>query len=167
MRFLLAAVVLSSFVGVVAFSIQAQQPHGDGQHGTPQGWKFTWPKGDPVKGREAFVKLECYSCHQVKGEAFPAPGDKEKVGPDLSMMGPLHDADYFAEAIINPTAVIEKGKGYEASDGSSKMPSFNDSLTVQELIDLVAFLRELKPPAGSPHGQGSSSPSPNDGHQRH
>lgn len=46
--------------------------------------------------------------------------------------------------------MIEKGKGYQAPDGSSKMPSFNDSLSVQELIDLVAYLRALKPPAGRP-----------------
>jgi hypothetical protein len=45
--------------------------------------------------------------------------------------------------------VIEKGKGYQTVDGSSKMPSFNGSLSVQELIDLVAYLRALKPPAGS------------------
>ena len=70
----------------------------------------------------------------------------------LRAEGPLHDAEYFAEAVINPSAVIEKGKGYEAADGSSKMPSFNDSLTVQELIDLVAFLGALKPPAGAPAG---------------
>jgi mono/diheme cytochrome c family protein len=122
------------------------------QHGTPTGWKFTWPKGDPMKGRAVFAKLECYSCHEVRGEKFPAPKEKEKVGPELSMMGPLHEVDYFAEAIINPSAVIEKGKGYQAPDGSSKMPSFNDSLNVQELIDLVAFLRALKPPSGGAGG---------------
>jgi cytochrome c1 len=126
------------------------QPHGD--HGTPRGWKFTWPKGDPAKGREVFSKLECYSCHEVKSENFPAPREKGKVGPELSMMGPLHEAEYFAEAVINPGAVMEKGKGYQAADGSSKMPSFNDSLTVQELIDLVAFLGGLKPPVGMPAG---------------
>jgi mono/diheme cytochrome c family protein len=123
-----------------------------GDHGTPEGWKLTWPRGDSAKGREVFAKLECYSCHEVKGEKFPAPTDKGKVGPELSMMGPLHEPEYFAEAIINPGAVIEKGKGYQAPDGSSKMPSFNDSLNVQELIDLVAFLRALKPPAGAPTG---------------
>ena len=42
----------------------AAQPHGE--HGTPKGWKFSWPKGDPAKGREVFAKLECYSCHEVK-----------------------------------------------------------------------------------------------------
>jgi hypothetical protein len=56
------------------------------QHGTPKGWKLTWPKGDPAKGRAVFAKLECYSCHEVRGEKFPAPKEKEKVGPELSMM---------------------------------------------------------------------------------
>lgn len=121
-------------------------PHA--QHGTPKGWRFTWPKGDAAKGRQAFAKFECYACHEVKGEKFPAPTDAGKVGPELSTMGPLHDVDYFAEAIINPGAVIEKGRGYLAADGTSKMPSFNDSMTVQELIDLIAYVKALKPPAG-------------------
>ena len=120
-----------------------------------QGWKFSWPQGDPVKGREIFVKLECYSCHEVKGEKFPAPGGD--IGPELSMMGPMHDADFFAEAIINPTAVVDKVMGYEASDGTSKMPSYNDLVTVQEVIDLVAYLKQLKPPADAPVGHGSKS----------
>jgi mono/diheme cytochrome c family protein len=64
-------------------------------------------------------------------------------------MGPAHEAEYFVEAIINPNAVVERGKGYEAADGSSKMPSFNDTLTVQELLDLVAYLRTLRPPPPS------------------
>jgi len=122
---------------------------GHGEHGTPAGWRFAWPKGgDLAKGRAVFVKLECYSCHEVRGERFPAPSEPDKVGPELSAMGPLHEPEYFAEAIINPSAVIERGKGYEAPDGSSKMPSYNDSVTVQEVIDLVAFLRALQPQAG-------------------
>jgi mono/diheme cytochrome c family protein len=125
---------------------------GHEQHGTPKGWKFTWPKGDSAKGRAVFVKLECYSCHEVRGEKFPAPTDSAKLGPELAFMGPLHEVDYFAEAVINPSAVIEKGKDYQAVDGSSKMPSFNDSLTVQELIDLVAFLRALRPTSGGAGG---------------
>jgi hypothetical protein len=40
------------------------------------------------------------------------------------------------------------------------MPSFNDSMTVQELIDLVAFLRSLKPPSETPPGHGPTSGSP-------
>ena len=103
-------------------------------------------------GREAFSKFECYACHEVKGETFQAPKDKKNVGPELSAMGPLHEAEYFAEAILSPSAVIEKGKGYAGPDGSSKMPAFNDSMTVQEAIDLVAYLRSLKPGTGAPAG---------------
>jgi len=130
---------------------QGATPGGDphAQHGTPKGWRFTWPKGDVAKGRDTFAKFECYACHEVQGEKFPAPREPGNVGPELSVMGPLHDLDYFAESIVNPNAVIERGKGYQAADGSSKMPSFNDSMTVQELIDLIAYLRALKPPSGS------------------
>jgi hypothetical protein len=137
---------------------------GHGDHHTPEGWKFTWPTGHPMQGRELFVKLECYRCHEVKGEQFPAPSGE--IGPELSVMGPLHDAAYFAEAIINPDAVIEKGKGYEAADGSSKMPSYNDLVTVREVIDLVAYLKGLKPAAEAPAGDDGRSGS-NGGHHRH
>ena len=158
----LAALVVVVALGIAALSVRAQPAPGmrHDDHGTPKDWKFVWPKGDPGKGREAFVKLECYSCHEVKGETFPAPSDRGKVGPELSAMGPLHDAEYFAEAIVNPGAVIESGKGYAAPDGSSKMPSYNDSVTVQEVVDLVAFLRALRPPAASPAG----TQRPSEGH---
>lgn len=127
----------------------AEAPHG--AHGQAGDWKPTWPAGDPGRGREVFTLLECYSCHEVKGGRFPAPDQPGKVGPELSQMGPLHTLEYFFEAIINPSGTIEKGKGYEAADGSSKMPSYNDLLTVQQLIDLVAYLRALRPPAaGTP-----------------
>jgi cytochrome c1 len=125
-------------------------------HGTPKGWRFTLPRGDAVKGREVFAKLECYSCHEVKGETFPAATDKEKVGPELASMAAHHPREFFAESIINPNAVIDRGMGYVAADGSSKMPSFSDSLTVQELIDLVAYLKALKPPPAASGRRGHS-----------
>lgn len=124
------------------------QPAAGQAHEMPKDWKFTLPKGDPAKGREVFTKLECFKCHEVKGQPFPAPGDKDNAGPELAEMGPHHDAEFFAEAIVNPNAVIDEAR-YRAPDGSSRMPSFNDSITVQELIDLAAYLRSLSPPAGA------------------
>lgn len=160
-RAVIAATVLAAVL-TTALTGQAQQRRaprerapeagGHGAHATPPGWKFTLPHGDVAKGRAAFGKFECHACHEVKGESFPAPKERDAVGPELSAMGPLHDSAYFAESIINPSASIEKGKGYAAADGSSKMPSYNDSLTVQELIDLVAYLGALKPPVGSAGG---------------
>jgi mono/diheme cytochrome c family protein len=154
-RITLGLVVLLSATGLVsawaqqggrpARPPQATAPAPHAGHGTPDGWRFTLPKGDPKKGREVFTKLECYSCHEVRGEKFPAPTERGKLGPELSQMGPLHEAEFFAEAVMNPSAVVEKGKGYHAADGSSKMPEFNDAMTVRELVDLVAYLRALKP----------------------
>jgi mono/diheme cytochrome c family protein len=118
-------------------------------HGTPKGWHFTWPPGDAARGREIFQKLECYSCHEVRGERFPGPSDAARLGPELSAMGPMHPPEYLAEAIINPSAVVERNHGYAAADGSSKMPSYSDALTLQETIDLVAYLKQLKPPAAA------------------
>jgi mono/diheme cytochrome c family protein len=138
----------------------AKTPAAPHVHATPKGWRFTWPKGDPAKGRDVFQKLECYSCHEVRGERFPAPSDSERTGPELSMMGPLHPPEFFAESIINPSAVVERGRGYGAADGSSKMPSYGDSLTVQETIDLVAYLRQLRPPAASSSGAGGHAGHP-------
>ena len=120
------------------------------------------PKGNAAKGREVFVKLECYSCHEVKGEKFPGPSGGDKLGPELASMATHHPAEFFAEAIVNPSAVIDTGLGYEAPDGSSKMPSYNDSITVQELIDLVAFIQALKPPTDAPAAHDRSG-----GHDRH
>jgi len=177
-RGLLSVVVLGLLLGAAVLSIQAQQapsrahdrrtsPQKEAEHGehrTPEGWKFTWPNGDPLKGREVFVKLECYGCHAVKGETFPA--SSRAIGPELSAMGPLHDAEYFAEAIINPNAMIESGKGYEVEDGTSNMPSYNDLVTVQEVIDLVAYLKALRPPVETParHGRAYDSGGDHDEH---
>ncbi len=129
------------------------------EEGPPPGWKFTFPKdGDPARGRAMFVKLECFSCHEVKGETFPPPGPGGTKGPELSGMAASHPPEFFAESIINPGAVIDKGRGYEAPDGSSKMPSFNEDMTVKDLMDLVAYLTSLKPPAHAAPAQAAPAP---------
>jgi mono/diheme cytochrome c family protein len=107
----------------------------------PANWKFTLPKGDPVKGRAVFQKYECQDCHEIRGEDFPFAG--MDYGPELSQMGPLHPLEYFAESIMNPSAVAEKQ--YRDANGKSTMPSYNEKMTVQELIDVSAYLASLKP----------------------
>jgi uncharacterized protein involved in high-affinity Fe2+ transport len=112
--------------------------------GVPPGWRFGWPAGDPKKGREAFAKLECYQCHEVKGESFPpVTSDPTRRGPALAGMGDHHPAEYFAESILNPNAVVVTGPGHTGPDGLSIMPDYRDSLTLAETIDLVAYIRSL------------------------
>ncbi len=120
--------------------------------GTPKGWRFTIPPGDPQAGRQAFVDFECFKCHEVLGEDFPAPkAEQGDVGSALSAMGAMHPAEYFAELMIDPNASAAwrvthhkaEKKGYLGPDGKSKMPSYNDSMTIQQLIDIVAYMKSL------------------------
>lgn len=128
--------------------------------GVPKGWKFTVPPGDPKAGRAAFVKFECFKCHAVKGEEFPGVAKTAAdVGPDLTEMGGRHPPEFFTQSIIDPNAVILTDKGYTGPDGKSIMPDYSQSMTVRELVDVVAYLKSLKE-GGSGHmdmKMGSSS----------
>jgi hypothetical protein len=73
-------------------------------------------------------------------------------------MGANHPAEYFAESILNPNAVIVTGPGHTGTDGLSVMPDYRDTLTVAELIDLVAYLRALAPPPGATGAPTSGGP---------
>ena len=114
--------------------------------GVPPGWKLTPPPGNVDVGRQTFVDLGCHSCHEVEGEAFTE--DTDGVGPELTGMGAHHPPGYFAEAILNPDAILIEGPGYISEDGRSAMPSYPD-LTAQQLGDLVAYIASLK--TGGPH----------------
>ncbi|HEX2244411.1 MAG TPA: copper-binding protein [Gammaproteobacteria bacterium] len=87
-----------------------------------------------------FEKFECYYCHEVRGEKFPAPTE---TAPELSQMGPMHPVEFFAESIMNPNAVVPKT--YREADGKSPMTNFTEKMTVQELIDVSAYVASLRP----------------------
>jgi mono/diheme cytochrome c family protein len=111
--------------------------------GIPTGWHFTVPPGSVEAGRRAFADLGCPSCHRVAGESFADAGTQTGIGPDLTGMGSHHPAEYFAESILNPDAVLVDAPGYIDGNGRSVMPSYPD-LTLGQLADLVAYLRSLR-----------------------
>jgi len=142
-RFSISTTVFFLFASVLPVGAQEKKgAQAEAEMHHPKGWQFTAPKGDPAKGRVVFDKFSCYSCHDVRGEKFPQPTG-EAVGPELSQMGPLHPLEYFTESVMNPGAV--GAKRYRGSDGRSKMPSFSEDMTVQELVDLTAYLASLRP----------------------
>ena len=127
--------------------ISMEELHRNG--GVPRGWKFTLPAGDPKLGREIFAKLECNKCHEVKGDFPRGERGAADVGPELTGMGGHHPAEYFAQSIVDPNAVIVAGPGFVGPDGRSVMPDYRDSLTFTELVDLVAYVKSL---GGGTHG---------------
>ncbi len=114
--------------------------------GVPPGWKFNIPEGDADAGRKVYIGMECYTCHRIAGEKFPKVDPEErKPGPDLTGMGAHHPRDYFAEAVLNPNAVILTDEpGYLGKDGLSIMPDYNDTLTLRQWIDLATYLKSLR-----------------------
>src|SRR5262252_773531 len=109
--------------------------------GIPPGWMFTPPPGDAHRGRDVFVRLACFTCHTVTAEVFPQPTGP---GPDLTDVGAHHPSGYLLESILNPDAVIVQAPGYTDSGGRSIMPDYRRSLSVVDLLDLVAYLATLK-----------------------
>jgi mono/diheme cytochrome c family protein len=102
--------------------------------------------GDPKAGQAVFAgKGTCIACHS----AGPVAGGK--VGPDLSNIAGSQTLDYIMGKVLNPAS---KGvvSGYPAG---VMPPTFGQTLTAREYIDLIAFLATLK--GGAP---GGASPAP-------
>jgi mono/diheme cytochrome c family protein len=90
--------------------------------------------GNATAGATLFKSQGCDGCH-----TFKAAGSTAKVGPDLDKLAqyaktagmPL--ADFTHESIQNPGSYVESG--YQ-----NIMPNFGQTLTPQQISDLVAYL---------------------------
>jgi hypothetical protein len=105
----------------------------------PKGWKFSFPEGNPETGKHLFVKMECYACHTIKLPKETLAAQPGKVGPELTGYAVL-PREYLASSIIQAHSVVA-APGYTVEKGKAAMGNYNHFLTVQELIDLVAFLK--------------------------
>ncbi len=120
----------------------AQEPYRQGMIAVAQATGgLTWPEGDPEEGEYVFEDMKCLKCHVVAGRGG---SDDENIGPDLSNIGSIQTSEYLAESLLDPNAVIVRGKGYTSEGGSSKMPEYNDTMTLRELLDIVAYLTTLR-----------------------
>ena len=113
----------------------------------PQGWKFSFPDGDANAGKTVFLNLKCHSCHaiDIPGEKL-SPSRSKGAGPDLNGYSAL-SKEYLAESIIKPHKT-PAAPGYAVKEGRAGMGESNHILTVQDLIDLVAFLKKETKPSG-------------------
>lgn len=108
---------------------------------SPRG--FSLPKGEPLAGKRAFVELRCHDCHSAEGVGVR---DADASDIHVRLGGVSNRVTTYAElvtSIINPSHRLSRYYPEEevAEEGISKMPVYNDIITVQELIDLVAYLQ--------------------------
>jgi mono/diheme cytochrome c family protein len=107
---------------------------------------FRLPDGDAARGRAAFVALKCYACHQVQGADVPPPLATVQapvpLGGEVTRLRTYGD---LVTSIINPSHRISDRmkKEWMRADGKSPMPVINETMTVAQMIDLVAFLQPL------------------------
>ncbi|GHA31289.1 c-type cytochrome [Photobacterium aphoticum] len=112
---------------------------------------FTLPEGNAAHGAELFVKYQCLSCHTLEG--YERPAELDESGVSIALGGKVQRLKNYQDlvmSIINPSHRIAHGYDPEivVRSGESIMPSYNDVMTVTDLIDLVTFLEgqyELQP----------------------
>jgi hypothetical protein len=103
---------------------------------------FRLPEGDVEKGKAAFVSLKCHTCHTVHKLELPKPDSTGSI--HVLLGGETKRVRTYGElvtSIIHPSHRLSERFANEQMDGKlSPMPEFNEFMTVQQLIDLVAFL---------------------------
>ncbi|MFT7460848.1 MAG: sulfur-oxidizing protein SoxX [Planctomycetota bacterium] len=105
------------------------------------------PEGSVESGKASFVDLGCTQCHSVAGvNSLKYEGETK---PMLLLGGKVGKVKTYGElvtSVVNPDHVIspvylKKLRSNESEgDITTPMPSFNDEMTVAQLIDLVTFL---------------------------
>lgn len=130
--FLGILVIGIAYIQDIRFSTRAQMP---------QGWIFDLPEGDAIAGKEAFVKLECASCHNMNISGETQEVEKVDIGPDLTVGYHNLTEEYLAESIIKAHTVVADPT-YVMKVDQAGMGKYNHFLTVKELTDLVAFLKQ-------------------------
>ena len=107
---------------------------------------FSLPDGDVQRGQQLFVELKCYSCHEVAGLENELPAPTADPLTDVTLGGLAVRAPTDGElvtSIINPSHQLYPGGEEEritVGEGS-RMANYNEIITIQHVIDLVAFLQ--------------------------
>ena len=109
---------------------------------------FVLPQGDIAAGKLFFTSLYCNDCHSIGDIAWTGPGDYKN--PEIKLGGEVTTLKTYGElvsSVINPSHKISQktltDEQLVTPAGGSKMEArcYNDVMTVQQLVDIVAFLQ--------------------------
>jgi hypothetical protein len=105
---------------------------------------FILPVGSALAGEQAFIDLQCVACHIVDGKNLPAADEMLDISVTLSSTTFIKSPAVLVTAIINPSHSVKEDLPSNTvfAEDNARMPDFNDVMTVTQLIDLVAFLKQ-------------------------
>jgi cytochrome c oxidase subunit 2 len=96
-----------------------------------------------ARGRQLFLQFGCNGCH--RDDALQrAPSLVGLYGRPVRLQTGetvIADANYLRESVLNPAAKVVEG--YQPI-----MPPFQGRISEEQLIDLIAYLEAIGPPAG-------------------
>lgn len=97
------------------------------------------PAGDAARGEQIFLAQPCHTCHADLSVGPALPGD-----PPLAVRAetrrPGYSADlYLYESMVAPNAYVVPGFQQDIMP-----PEISETLTEQDLADLVAYLMTMK-----------------------
>ncbi len=110
---------------------------------------FVLPEGNIAEGKKMFSAMNCTDCHAV-GD-IPWAGSGENDYPEVKLGGDVTSLKTYGElvtSVINPSHKISQknlltDQQLTTPEGMSKMSTraYNEVMTVQQLVDIVAFLQ--------------------------
>ena len=105
------------------------------------------PAGDATAGKEAFRELNCNACHIVKGESeFSSVTMKEHKGPDLGPEQGAYTRGRVGTSIVSPSHIVLNEYVDRKNEYKSPMPDYTNTMTVRQLVDLLAYIDSLDGP---------------------
>ncbi|MFL5338543.1 MAG: cytochrome c oxidase subunit II [Gemmataceae bacterium] len=106
-----------------------------------------------LEGRKLFQKLQCVTCHSAdSGARAPVLEDLYRRRVPLQGGGSaVADEDYIRESILKPEAKIVDGF-------RPIMPTYQGQVSEDELLQLIAFIKALKPGQTPPRVEESAPP---------
>jgi|TARA_R110002096_G_scaffold416576_3_gene619601 L-cysteine S-thiosulfotransferase len=116
--------------------------------GPSSSYGFSLPEGNAEYGQQYFVEFRCVDCHEVagmEGELMAPDGiDKIMVVPIGGTTTRIATYGELVTSIINPSHKVSDRYKLTPSidDDQSMMRNYNAIMTVDELIDIVAFVQD-------------------------
>ncbi len=133
-----------TLMSIVAFFLAVPLAGASKDEGMHPASGFFLPEGDAVKGRAAFDRLKCATCHRVENDAAFAPPVAAQEAPKLGARQARYSRGWIANSIVTPSHTIAWDSDGKADESDlSRMGDFTEAMTVRELIDLVTYIKSL------------------------
>lgn len=105
---------------------------------------FSLPDGDAEQGKANYTYFACNACHETDDVPYLDAGDE--LAPRVVLGGETTRIKTYGElvtSVINPSHRVARRESPAMADasGESRMTSFNDVMTVTQLVDLVAYVQ--------------------------